>query len=160
MLHLWQDAFEWTFYDQVLGSITSSHNKKSEVKSSRFQALFCIDDRECSLRRYVEDIEPQAQTYGTPGFWCGLLLQTHGRKVFHEGLSGTTVSPYLIKEVTDQKKNKRFSFCGLYTFFVFGWLITHTIGFWSAIRLFINIFTQDLARRPHYLFATWISCQP
>ncbi|MBK8081715.1 MAG: DUF2309 family protein [Saprospiraceae bacterium] len=73
MLHLWQDAFEWTFYDQVLGSITSSHNKKSEVKSSRFQALFCIDDSwKCLPRRYMKILNHRHRHMGLLVFWCGL----------------------------------------------------------------------------------------
>ncbi|MBK8370741.1 MAG: DUF2309 domain-containing protein [Saprospiraceae bacterium] len=147
VLHLWQDAFEWTFYDQVLGSITSSHNKKSEVKSSRFQALFCIDDRECSLRRYVEDIEPQAQTYGTPGFFgVAFYYKPMDGKFSMKVCPAPQFPPYLIKEVTDQKKKQKdFHFADYTHSLFFGWLITHTIGFWSAIRLFINIFTPRLS---------------
>jgi uncharacterized protein YbcC (UPF0753/DUF2309 family) len=50
VLHLWQDAFEWSFYDQVLGGLQTNQAKGKVIKSPVFQALFCIDDRECSLR--------------------------------------------------------------------------------------------------------------
>ncbi|MBK8081716.1 MAG: hypothetical protein IPK25_16445 [Saprospiraceae bacterium] len=104
-----------------------------------------------STEEVYEDIEPQAQTYGTPGFLVWPYYKPMDGKFSMKVCPAPQFPPYLIKEVTDQKKNKRFSFCGLYTFFVFGWLITHTIGFWSAIRLFINILHQDLAR-DHIIF--------
>ncbi|MFN8339269.1 MAG: putative inorganic carbon transporter subunit DabA [Saprospiraceae bacterium] len=53
------------FYDQVLAGIQGNPAKMSAAKQTGFQALFCIDDRICSLRRYIEEIEPSAQTYGT-----------------------------------------------------------------------------------------------
>ncbi|MBK8887140.1 MAG: DUF2309 family protein [Saprospiraceae bacterium] len=69
ILHLWQDAYEWTFYDQVLGGFLANPKRKIHQRNHGFQAMFCIDDRVCSLRRYIEEIEPTAQTFGTPGLF-------------------------------------------------------------------------------------------
>jgi uncharacterized protein YbcC (UPF0753/DUF2309 family) len=147
VLHLWQDAFEWTFYDQVLGGIANLNNQKSEIKNVRFQALFCIDDRECSLRRYVEDLEPQAQTFGTPGFFgVAFYYKPMDGKFSMKVCPAPQFPGYLIKEVTDQRKNKKdFHFADYTHSLFFGWLITHTIGFWSAVRLFLNIFIPRLS---------------
>jgi uncharacterized protein YbcC (UPF0753/DUF2309 family) len=147
VLHLWQDAFEWTFYDQVLGGLQNNHAKEVQPESPAFQALFCIDDRECSLRRYVEDIEPRAQTYGTPGFFgVAFYYKPKDGKFSMKVCPAPMNPPYLIKEEVDNKKNKKdFHFADYTHSLFFGWLITHTIGFWSAIRLFINIFTPRLS---------------
>ncbi|MFN8339270.1 MAG: putative inorganic carbon transporter subunit DabA [Saprospiraceae bacterium] len=49
------------------------------------------------------------------------------------------------EEMVNKKNNKDFHFADYTHSLFFGWLITHTIGFWSAIRLFINIFTPRLS---------------
>lgn len=75
---LWQDAFEWSYYDEVLAGIKQSGENKnaSQVLSKgedlgevSFQAMFCIVERECSLRRHIESVVPDCKTLGTPGFF-------------------------------------------------------------------------------------------
>ncbi|MBZ4202651.1 MAG: DUF2309 domain-containing protein [Methylovulum sp.] len=39
------------------------------VRTPSIQALFCIDDRECSLRRYLESSHPDIETFGAAGFF-------------------------------------------------------------------------------------------
>lgn len=147
VLHLWQEAFEWSFYDQVLAGIQGNPSKLSSEKQTGFQALFCIDDRICSLRRYIEEIEPSAQTYGTPGFFgVAFYYKPMNGKFSMKVCPAPMDPPYMIKEEMVNKKNtKDFHFANYTHSLFFGWLITHTIGFWSAIRLFINIFTPRLS---------------
>ncbi|HEX9956651.1 MAG TPA: putative inorganic carbon transporter subunit DabA, partial [Fibrella sp.] len=69
VLSLWQDAFEWTYYDQVLAGIRQGPPQPESVPAKSFQAMFCIDDRECSLRRHLEHLDSNSETFGTPGFF-------------------------------------------------------------------------------------------
>src|SRR5690606_15656090 len=69
VLMLWQEAFEWTYYDEVLQGLKSGISEKPEPSAKTFQAMFCLDDRSCSLRRHLEQIDPCCDTFGTPGFF-------------------------------------------------------------------------------------------
>jgi uncharacterized protein YbcC (UPF0753/DUF2309 family) len=42
-----------------------------------FQAIFCIDDRECSTRRHLEESQPAVQTFGFAGFF-GVAMAWQG----------------------------------------------------------------------------------
>ncbi|HMR88098.1 MAG TPA: DUF2309 domain-containing protein [Saprospiraceae bacterium] len=153
-LYLWQDAYEWSYYDQVLSGIIGEKVDKVNQKQKSFQALFCIDDREGSLRRYVEEIDPNAETFGTPGFFGVEFYYKPMDGNFSMKVCPAPMSPkYLIKEEIDNKVNKKdFHFENYTHSLFFGWLITHTIGFWSAIRLFINIFTPRLSPATTFSF--------
>jgi uncharacterized protein YbcC (UPF0753/DUF2309 family) len=138
---LWQEAFEWSYYDGVLAGITqSNHDKPQGIPS--FQSMFCIDDRECSLRRHLEHEDPHCETFGTPGFFgVEFYFQPdHGK--FYTKLCPAPVTPkYLIKEVGIRRKHDKDAHLNKHSHSLFrGWLITQTLGFWSALRLFINIF--------------------
>ena len=67
VLSLWQQAFEWSFYDAVLSNVQNVKEEKLEQMPS-FQGMFCMDDRECSFRRHIEHIDKNASTYGTAAF--------------------------------------------------------------------------------------------
>ncbi len=47
-----------------------------------FQAVFCIDEREESLRRHVEEIEPGCETFGAAGFF-GVAMYYRGASDAH-----------------------------------------------------------------------------
>jgi uncharacterized protein YbcC (UPF0753/DUF2309 family) len=64
-----QDAFEWSYYDLALTGIEVLQNRKtSRSVGKSFQAVFCIDERECSIRRHIEQVDVECETLGMPGF--------------------------------------------------------------------------------------------
>jgi uncharacterized protein len=139
---IWQEAFEWSYYDQVLTGMKMGSIQKKQVQTKSFQALFCIDDRECSLRRYLEKFDAACETFGTPGFFgVEFFFQPEYGK-FYTKLCPAPVTPkYLIKEIETKQKRKQDLHFTKHTHKLFsGWLISQTLGFWAAIQLFINIF--------------------
>lgn len=103
VLDIWQDAFEWSYYDTVLSGVeltlpTQLATEATPQKS--FQAIFCIDDREYSLRTYTESLDKHCETFGAPGFF-GVEFYFHpAHAKFYDKLCPAPVTPkYLIEEI-------------------------------------------------------------
>ncbi len=146
VLALWQEAFEWSLYDQVLSGIQLNKVAENQQSSISFQALFCMDDRECSLRRYVEQIDSNAETFGTPGFFHVEFFYQPIDGKFYTKLCPAPVTPkYLIKEIGKGKKRKKDAHFTKHSHSLLsGWIISQTLGFWSAFRLFVSIFKPSM----------------
>jgi uncharacterized protein YbcC (UPF0753/DUF2309 family) len=142
VLFLWHQAYEWSYYDMVLGGIHTPNPELREPRDHSFQAVFCIDDRECSLRRYLENEDLNCYTYGSPGFFgVEFYFQPVDGK-FITKLCPAPLNPgFLIKEVsTDSKRERDWHFGKGAHSMHGGWLISQTLGFWSALKLAINVF--------------------
>jgi uncharacterized protein YbcC (UPF0753/DUF2309 family) len=145
---IWQDAFEWSYYDDVLAGLASAkQNPKSASPVKSFQAMFCIDERECSLRRHIEAIDTNCETFGTPGFFSVEFFFQPENGKFYDKLCPQPVTPkYLIKEynVAEKKKHELLYTKQSHTF-LSGYFITLSLGFWSAGRLFANLFRPKMS---------------
>lgn len=145
VLFIWQEAFEWTYHDQVLAGILQKKNAPRQFTKKSFQALLCIDDRECSFRRYIEEFDHESETFGTPGFFSvEFYYQPEGGK-FYTKLCPAPVTPkYLIKGIGEEKRQKDAYLSKTSHSIYGGWLISQTLGFWSAFLLFLNIFKPSM----------------
>ncbi len=146
VLSLWQQAFEWSFYDQVLASVKETESVSSEAVPS-FQGLFCMDDRECSFRRHLEHQDSNAVTFGTAAFFNFEFYYQPVNGKFHTKLCPAPVTPkYLIKEEYRKKKHvKDLHYHKHSHSLFFGWIISQTLGFTSAFKLFFNIFRPSMS---------------
>ncbi len=144
---LWQEAYEWSYYDEVLAGIKLHKDSKKELANKSFQAMFCIDDREISIRRYLESFDPQCETFGTPGFFGVEFYYQPEHGKFYTKLCPAPVTPkYLIKEFDAKEKRKKDLHFSHHTHSLLrGWLISQTLGFWSAVRLFLNVFKPSMS---------------
>jgi uncharacterized protein len=141
VLSLWQQAFEWTYYDQVLAGI-QQEEVRTVLGDKSFQAMFCIDDREGSIRRYLEKLDPHCETFGTPGFFGVEFFYQPEAGKFYEKVCPAPVTPkFLVKEIGSKlKRQKDAHFNKNSHSFYSGWLISQTLGFWSAFKLFLTVF--------------------
>jgi len=160
VIELWQDAFEWSYYDSVLKGISLSDEKrtaqnngnsinpatKQELNPS-LQAIFCIDEREDSIRRHIEAVDKKAETFGAPGFF-GVefyFLQQGGK--FYDKLCPAPVTPkYLIKE-TDAKASRKHE--AIYTKnthrILAGFFLSIGFGFWALIKKIQLLFNPTMS---------------
>src|SRR5690606_4657490 len=75
---LWHLAYERHYRVGVLDALHAfNRNSSPQPRTPRFQAVFCIDDREESLRRHLEEVLPDTQTMGFAGFF-GVAMAYQG----------------------------------------------------------------------------------
>ena len=68
---IWQRAYEDTFYNQFLSAYRKcAIEEKPEYKLPNYQVFCCIDDREESFRRHLEQIDPDGETLGAAGHFA------------------------------------------------------------------------------------------
>jgi uncharacterized protein YbcC (UPF0753/DUF2309 family) len=144
---IWQDAFEWSYYDEVLTGIRKTYGSSAEVHEKSFQAVFCIDERECSLRRHIEYVAPDCGTMGAPGFFgAEFYFQPAGGK-FYEKLCPAPVTPqFLVKEEAASGVHKKELIYAKRTHSVlFGFIYALFLGFWAGIQLILNLFRPKMS---------------
>lgn len=143
---IWQEAYEWSFYDQVLFGLKNFKALEKDDKEKSFQAIFCIDDRECSIRRHIEEVDVNCETLGTAGhFNVEFYFQPEDGKFYTKVCPAPLTPNFLIQEKkSSSKKKKDFHFNKQSHSLVVGWFLTHTIGLWSGIRLALSIFKPTM----------------
>lgn len=137
---LWQEAYEWSYFDAVLLGLASKGAKKTV--SPAMQAIFCIDDRESSLRTYLEREAHGVETFGTAGFFNVVCNFQPENSRFTTKVCPAPITPkHIIREEEATSRNRKESHFSKNTqgFFT-GWLISQTLGFWSALKMVGSIF--------------------
>ncbi|MES2624797.1 MAG: DUF2309 domain-containing protein [Pseudomonadota bacterium] len=77
---LWMDAYESWYYRQILNGIAALRPKRlipDTQQRPAAQYMFCMDEREESIRRAVEEHGPDYQTFGLAGFF-GVAIDYQG----------------------------------------------------------------------------------
>ncbi len=156
VIELWQNAFEWSYYDAVLKGIHMSDEKRNAINGHEtlvdqnipsLQAIFCIDEREDSIRRHIEAIDKKAETFGAPGFFgVEFYFQQEGGK-FYDKLCPAPVTPqYLIKE-SDAKSIRQDEL--IYTKYTHGilsgFVLSIVFGFWAFIKKIQLLFRPTMS---------------
>ncbi len=146
---IWQDAFEWSYYDEVLAGLQQLKLKRPESKRSHkhFQAIFCIDEREDSIRRHLEAMDKDCETLGSPGFFgVEFYFQPENGK-FYEKLCPAPVTPkYLIKEFgANSHREHELLYTKKTHTLLRGFLSTLSLGVLAAAKLFLTIFRPKMS---------------
>lgn len=71
-----------------------------------FQAVFCLDEREESMRRHIEELEPEVETFGAAGFY-GVAMYYRGATDAHpRPLCPVVIRPeHFVAETHEDRRN-------------------------------------------------------
>jgi uncharacterized protein len=155
---LFQQAYERRHERQILIPLRKHRALPSLTPlSDRLvaQVFFCIDEREESLRRHLEEVDPQMETFGAAGFF-GVAIDYCGLDDPH----GVSLCPVVVKpghavveqavpehaHLHEQRQSRRkvwsrmtwLHFISSRTL-VRGWFSTVTLGFFSIFPLAIRL---------------------
>ena len=159
VIELWQDAFEWSYYDSVLKGILLSDERRElryngaaklvplVANAPSLQAIFCIDEREDSIRRHIEAVDKTAETFGAPGFFgVEFYFMQEGSK-FYDKLCPAPVTPkYLIKESDAKMVREEELIYTKYTHGILsGFFLSIGFGFWAFVKKLQMLFRPKMS---------------
>ncbi|MCX7098036.1 MAG: DUF2309 domain-containing protein [Methylococcales bacterium] len=146
-LKVWHEAMEWALHSELLAALKPTPATAINTRP-KAQALFCIDDRECSIRRHLEELNPEVETFGAAGFFGIDFLYQGLDDAFPVAQCPNIITPkHLIKESSPLAKPDKKAKSTQLTHMHFsahsmwrGWLYTQTIGLAYAVRMAWNVF--------------------
>lgn len=149
---LWHEAWELSHAMGVMAAMRDkSHRQKirsNRAQDAKVQAFFCIDDRECSLRRLVEEFSPDIETFGVAGHFGvdAYYLGPHGTKPTKQ-CPGPVEARHVVRGTLKGKKKptalsqREMSFWHRYANHLYsGWLLSYVFSFLALGRLLVSVF--------------------
>ena len=101
-----QEALEEQTYKYYFQKLNLTSRK--EVKNPNYQAIFCMDDRECALRRNLENLNEGIETFGTAGHFGIEGVFQHSEDAFPKKQCPAPLTPrYLIKDSVFKKEKRQ-----------------------------------------------------
>jgi uncharacterized protein YbcC (UPF0753/DUF2309 family) len=78
-------AYERRYRLTILDALAVHRAERPRAEAPELQAIFCIDEREESIRRHLEEVEPGCETLGAAGFF--------GVAMYHRGIGDAHARP-------------------------------------------------------------------
>lgn len=147
-LKIWHEAMEYALHSELLNALKTQAIPSKPQHPAIAQAFFCIDDRECSVRRHLEALNPTIETFGAAGFFGIDFLYQGFDDAYPVAQCPNILSPkHLIKEtnlqpetdknnLTEDLSNLHIQSHSLWR----DWLYAQLLGFGYAARMIWDVF--------------------
>lgn len=89
---LYHQAYERRYRNQALDAL-SVHTQYRLPDQVPFQIICCIDDREESFRRHLEEVAPECETFGAPGFYGVAMYYQGAAEAHYRPLCPVVITP-------------------------------------------------------------------
>jgi uncharacterized protein YbcC (UPF0753/DUF2309 family) len=170
-------AFERRYRVQTLDAIALNARKPSgRVPNPRFQVMCCLDEREESFRRHLEEIAPDVETFGPAGFYGVPIYYRGAADAHYVPLCPIVIKPqhwveedvvYTLDEVHSTRAKARKAL-GLATHRVHvgsrtfwgGALLTAGLGALASIPLVARVLFPRLTAQVRQLFSRIVEPPP
>ena len=102
ILHI---AFERTIRHRLYDALIQ-HAGRALPEPPSFQAVFCLDEREESIRRHLEEVEPSCETFSTAGFFNVAMYHQGATDAHPRPLCPVAIRPehYVAEVETDRDR--------------------------------------------------------
>jgi len=168
-------AYERRFREQTLDALALGGGAATPA-TPRFQAMFCLDEREESLRRHLEEVAPDAETFGAAGFYGVAMYYRGAADAYFVPLCPVVIRPgHWVEECVDaahEGEHRRAAatrrVVGRATHgfhhgsrgVVLGALLTATIGLLASIPLVLRVLFPRVSARLRRYFGRFVDRSP
>ena len=170
-------AYEKRFATQTLDAIAlRAKHRVGRLPSPKFQVVCCLDEREESFRRNLEEIEPGVETFGAAGFYAVAMYYKGAADAHFVPLCPAVVRPrhWVIEEVEDgsdrghrvRLRTRRAIGTASHQFhrgsrsFAVGALLTGAVGALASFPLVARILFPRVAAKIRHTFGRFVRTSP
>ncbi|MCU0720773.1 MAG: DUF2309 domain-containing protein [Pirellula sp.] len=139
-----------------------SRESRETMTPPVYQTVFCIDDREESIRRHLEEVEPNAETYGAAGFFAVAMNYRGVAEAHYRPQCPVNVKPiHFVREepvfsavADDEKRSRRRKRVGQFSLIahagsrsLLGGAITSILGSFATFPLVARILAPRITAK-------------
>ena len=167
---IYHAAYERRYRNQALDALcVASRDRLADPPHPKFQVITCIDDREESFRRHLEEIEPACQTFGAPGFFAVAMYYQGASDAHFRPLCPVVITPkHYVRETSAYslmassrqraEARKRLGAASrqfhLQSRSMMGGVVTSVLGSFASIPLVARVLFPRLTARCNEIFGS------
>ncbi|MEX2112915.1 MAG: DUF2309 domain-containing protein [Pirellulales bacterium] len=169
-------AFERRYRNRVLDAlVVHARVAPAQIERPEFQVICCLDEREESFRRHLEEVAPECETFGTAGFFGVAMYYRGAADAHYVPLCPVVIKPshYVQEEVDvsfDESHQRRLETrralgkivhrLHVVSRTVFGGALTALFGTLASVPLMARVLCPRLTAKTRRTFGRFVQPPP